>query len=75
MRMLPMVGLPMVGSSMDSTEERDSANALEVCPAAVCDRCGYEYPPETISAVCPRCLEPFARQACYGGCWSCPLTQ
>ena len=23
--------------------------------------------------VCPRCLEPFTRDQCYGGCFSCPL--
>ncbi|NIU62170.1 MAG: hypothetical protein GWN66_13775 [Pseudomonas stutzeri] len=45
----------------------------ELCPAAKCGRCGYEFLPYTISAVCPRCLEPFTRDQCYGGCFSCPL--
>ena len=67
--------LPMVQWRPAPSEERDSTTAPDACPAAVCERCGYEYPPETVSAVCPRCLEPFARQQCYGGCWSCPLVQ
>ncbi len=45
----------------------------ELCPAATCSRCGYEFTPYTVSAVCPRCLEPFVRDPCYGGCFSCPL--
>jgi hypothetical protein len=45
----------------------------ELCPAAKCTRCGYEFLPYTVSAVCPRCLEPFVRDPCYGGCFSCPL--
>lgn len=45
----------------------------ELCPVAKCSRCGYEFTPYTVSAVCPRCLEPFVRDPCYGGCFSCPL--
>lgn len=45
----------------------------DLCPVARCERCGYEFEAYTISAVCPRCLEAFAREPCYGGCFSCPL--
>jgi hypothetical protein len=51
----------------------ESADLPALCPAARCSRCGYEFPPQTISATCPRCLEPFSREQCYGGCFSCPL--
>ncbi len=44
-----------------------------VCPVARCARCGYAFTSQTVSAVCPRCLEPFLRDPCYGGCLSCPL--
>jgi hypothetical protein len=59
----------------DAPDDIDqSATALpEICPAARCARCGYEFVPYTVSAVCPRCLEPFGRDPCYGGCFSCPL--
>lgn len=59
----------------DAPDDTDqSATALpEICPAARCARCGYEFVPYTVSAVCPRCLEPFIRDPCYGGCFSCPL--
>lgn len=51
-----------------------AATALpELCPVAHCSRCGYEFLPYTVSTVCPRCLEPFVRDPCYGGCFSCPL--
>ena len=50
-----------------------STDLPALCPAATCSRCGYEFLPYTLSAVCPRCLEPFAREQCYGGCFSCPL--
>lgn len=50
-----------------------AADLPELCPAARCSRCGYEFAPQTISATCPRCLEPFAREQCFGGCFSCPL--
>ncbi len=45
----------------------------EICPVAKCSRCGYEFTPYTVTAVCPRCLERFNRDPCYGGCFSCPL--
>lgn len=45
----------------------------EFCPVARCERCGYEFTPYTVSAVCPRCLEAFSREQCYGGCFACPL--
>lgn len=60
-------------------EDEDAQSAVQttelpdLCPAATCARCGYEFTPYTISAVCPRCLEPFVRDPCYGGCFSCPL--
>jgi hypothetical protein len=50
-----------------------STDLPELCPVAKCQRCGYEFTPYTVSAVCPRCLEPFVRDPCYGGCFSCPL--
>jgi hypothetical protein len=50
-----------------------STELPELCPVAKCQRCGYEFTPYTVSAVCPRCLEPFVRDPCYGGCFSCPL--
>ena len=50
-----------------------STDLPELCPVAECQRCGYEFTPYTVSAVCPRCLEPFVRDPCYGGCFSCPL--
>ncbi|UCC72225.1 MAG: hypothetical protein JSV86_17950 [Gemmatimonadota bacterium] len=59
----------------DAPDDTDQAAAAlpELCPAARCSRCGYEFVPYTVSAVCPRCLEPFTRDPCYGGCFSCPL--
>ena len=58
----------------DAVDSDESASSLpELCPVAKCDRCGYEFTPYTVSAVCPRCLEPFTRDPCYGGCFSCPL--
>jgi len=51
----------------------ETTDLPELCPAATCSRCGYEFTPYTVSAVCPRCLEPFVRDPCYGGCFSCPL--
>lgn len=59
----------------DATEgAAPSATALpELCPVARCARCGFEFLPYTVSAVCPRCLEPFVRDPCYGGCFACPL--
>jgi hypothetical protein len=55
------------GSTQTATE------LPELCPVAKCSRCGYEFTPYTVSTVCPRCLEPFVRDPCYGGCFSCPL--
>jgi hypothetical protein len=52
---------------------QESTDLPELCPVAKCQRCGYEFTPYTVSAVCPRCLEPFVRDPCYGGCFSCPL--
>jgi hypothetical protein len=58
----------------DAPDDSAASTGLpELCPAATCSRCGYEFVPYTISAVCPRCLEPFTRDPCYGGCFSCPL--
>ena len=58
----------------DEDEDPEAANALPtLCPVAKCARCGYEFTPLTVSTVCPRCLEPFLRDPCYGGCFSCPL--
>lgn len=53
--------------------EARSTDLPQLCVAARCARCGYEFLPYTVSAVCPRCLEPFTRDQCYGGCFSCPL--
>lgn len=55
------------------SESTESAQLPEFCPVATCERCGYEFTSYTVSAVCPRCLEPFAREQCYGGCFACPL--
>jgi predicted amidophosphoribosyltransferase len=52
---------------------QESTNLPDLCPVAICERCGYEFVPYTVSAVCPRCLEPFSRDPCYGSCFSCPL--
>jgi hypothetical protein len=61
-------------SDDDSRESaKDSTDLPDLCPVAVCERCGYEFMPYTVSAVCPRCLEQFNRDPCYGGCFSCPL--
>ncbi len=58
----------------DPEAPSQAANALPTaCPVAKCERCGYEFTPVTVSTVCPRCLEPFLRDPCYGGCFSCPL--
>jgi hypothetical protein len=55
------------------TDAKTDTDLPELCPVAKCSRCGYEFTPYTVSAVCPRCLEPFLRDPCYGGCFSCPL--
>ena len=49
----------------DAPDDTDQAAAAlpEICPAARCSRCGYEFVPYTVSAVCPRCLEPFTATA------------
>ncbi|MGD8698688.1 MAG: hypothetical protein PVJ43_05320 [Gemmatimonadales bacterium] len=57
----------------DEKSAVETTDLPELCPAATCSRCGYEFTPYTVSAVCPRCLEPFVRDPCYGGCFSCPL--
>lgn len=57
----------------DTEKAHDSTELPELCPVARCDRCGYEFTAYTVSAVCPRCLEPFSREQCYGGCFACPL--
>jgi rubrerythrin len=59
----------------ESREEsaHESTALPELCPVARCARCGYEFTAHTVSAVCPRCLEPFTREQCYGGCFACPL--
>jgi predicted amidophosphoribosyltransferase len=59
------------GAAADPAATTTGLPAL--CPVARCSRCGYEFTPYTVSAVCPRCLEPFLRDPCYGGCFSCPL--
>lgn len=43
------------------------------CPAALCARCGFRFPPGILAGICPRCLEPFAPEPCSGSCWTCPL--
>jgi hypothetical protein len=66
----------LLGRRRDDEEAKsalESTDLPELCPAATCARCGYEFTPYTVSAVCPRCLEPFVRDPCYGGCFSCPL--
>lgn len=57
----------------DDVDATKATDLPELCPVAKCERCGYEFTPYTVSAVCPRCLEPFVRDPCYGGCFSCPL--
>ncbi len=60
--------------SDEDTDPIEAATGLpKLCPVATCSRCGYEFTPLTVSTVCPRCLEPFLRDPCYGGCFSCPL--
>jgi len=55
------------------SESPEPTELPEYCPVATCERCGYDFTPYTVSAVCPRCLEPFSREQCYGGCFACPL--
>ena len=57
----------------DSAASQESTDLPDLCPVASCERCGYEFTAYTVSAVCPRCLEPFTREQCYGGCFACPL--
>lgn len=61
------------GHQASAAETHADTDLPELCPVAKCSRCGYEFTPYTVSAVCPRCLEPFNREPCYGGCFSCPL--
>ncbi len=66
-------GLIMWRRREDEATGTTGSELPEFCPVATCSRCGYGFLPYTMSAVCPRCLEPFIRDPCYGGCFSCPL--
>lgn len=66
--------LRVIGPGRRTVESQSlETESAGLCPAASCARCGYEFLPYTVSAVCPRCLESFSRDPCYGGCFSCPL--
>lgn len=73
-RKLPQRGVILWRHRRQPDEAAAEPDGLpELCPVAQCSRCGYEFTAQTVSAVCPRCLEPFIREPCYGGCFSCPL--
>lgn len=75
LRMLQLGAIRWRHRSYDAPEQgaQTETDLPEICPAAKCSRCGYEFVAYTVTAVCPRCLERFTREPCYGGCFSCPL--
>ena len=73
MKAFKLIGRGTITGKRPKEPDAKSTDLPELCPAAKCERCGYEFLPYTVTAVCPRCLEPFGRDQCYGGCFSCPL--